>query len=121
MRNYIDYICLAFLQHVFFNVSSVGCHTMMHSHTGCICMAFLHCVLEHDQSSPFSQRMRNHNRDCTCLAFVRCLSLYASSNCLPGMMQNHIDDICLVSLHYVLLNVSASHLHWRLNSYIACI
>ena len=80
----------------------------------------LHCVLEHDQSSPFSKRMRNH-RDCTCLAFVRCVSLYASSNCLPGMMQNHIDDICLVSLHYVLLNVSASHLHWRLKSYIGCI
>ena len=28
---------------------------------------------------------------------------------------------CLVSLHYVLLNASASHLHWRLKNYIGCI
>ena len=38
--------CLIFLQCAFSNVSSTRLPEIMHNHTGCICLTFLHCVFQ---------------------------------------------------------------------------
>jgi len=67
--NFISFICLPFLYYVFPNASSNVYSTClperMYSHTGCICLAFLHCAF-----------------------------LNVSSNCLPERMHSHIGCIC---------------------------
>ena len=65
-------ICLAFLQCVFSNVPSKRLHKMMQNHIGCICLTFLHCVFSNVSSNRLNERMHNHT-GCICLIFLHCV------------------------------------------------
>ena len=60
----------------------------MHSHTGCICLSFLHCVFSN-----------------------------VSSNCLLEWMQSHIGCIYMIFLQCVFSNVSSKRLHAKMYSH----
>ena len=77
MQSHTGCICLSFLHRALLNVSSHGLHHMRHSHIGCICSTFPHCVFSN-----------------------------VSSNCLPERMQSHIGCICSTFLHCAFSNVS---------------
>ena len=60
MQSHTGYICLTFLHCVFSNVSSNRLHEMMHNHIGCICSTLLHCVLSNVPSNSLPWRMYIH-------------------------------------------------------------
>ena len=86
------------LKCAFSNVSSNWLPTRMHSHTGHICLAFLHCVFSNVSSNCMPTRLYSHI-DYICLAFLHYVFSNVSSDCLPGMMLSHTDCICLTFLH----------------------
>ena len=70
---------------------------MIHSHTSCICWAFLQCVFSCVSSNCLREMLHNHN-GCICLTFLQCVFLCVSSNDLPEMMHSHKTCICLIFL-----------------------
>ena len=89
----------------------------MYSHTGCICLSFLHCVFSHVSSDPLPDRMHNHI-GCNCLSFLRCVLSNVSSKRWHKKTQNHIGCICLIFLHCAFRNVAWNGLHGRMCTYI---
>ena len=61
------------------SVSSNSLPEKMHSHIGCICIVFLHCVFSNVTSVRLDQSRHNHT-GCICLAFLHCAFLDVSSN-----------------------------------------
>ena len=59
---------------MFSNVSSNGLHWRMHSHIGCICLTFLHCVFSNVSSNRLRDMMHTHI-GCICLIFLCHMSL----------------------------------------------
>ena len=118
-RNLAQFIKPSFSQikHVFACVSSDGLLEMMHSHTGCICLAFHHYVFSNVSSNDLPERMQSHI-GCICLTFLHCVFSNVSSNCLPERMHSHTGCICLTFLHHVFSNVSSNYLNNRMHSRI---
>ena len=89
---------LKFLHCVFSN----GLLQRMHTHTGCICFTFLHCVFSNVFSDCLPERMQSHI-GCICLTFLHCgahnVFSNVSSNCLPEKRHSHIGYITL-QLHH---------------------
>ena len=81
----------------------------MHSHIGCICSTFLHCVFSNVFSNCLPERMHNHI-GYICLTFLHCAFSNVSLNCLPEWRHNHIGCIFLTFLHCVFSNVSSNDL-----------
>ena len=76
----------------------------MHSHNGCICMAFLQSESSNVPSNGLPEQM--HSRiGCICTIFLQSEFSNVSSNRLPDRMQNHTGCICLSFLHCVFSNV----------------
>ena len=71
------------------DVLSKGLLERMHSHTGCICVAFLHCVFSFVSSNDMSVRMYSRI-GCICVAFPHCAFLNVSSRRLDERMHSHI-------------------------------
>ena len=69
MHSHIGCICLAFLHCAFSDVSSNGLPQRMHSHIGCICLAFLHCAFSNVSSSGLLE-MRHSRIGCICVTFL---------------------------------------------------
>ena len=86
----------------------------MHSHTGCICLTFLRCVLSNVSSNDLPEKRHSHI-GCICMAFLHCEFSNESSNCLPERMQSHIGCICLAFLHCAFSNVFSTHLHKQMS------
>ena len=91
----------------------------MHSHIGCICLSFLHCVFSHVSSNRLPERMQSHI-GCICLTFLRCAFSNVSSNGLPEKMQSHTDCICLTFLHCAFSNVPSKVLPELMQSHTGC-
>ena len=72
----------------------------MQSHTGCICLTFLHCVFSNVSSNRLPEQMQNHT-GCICWTFLHCAFSNVSSNDLLEKRQSHTGCICLTFLHYV--------------------
>ena len=68
----------------------------MQSHTGCICLFFLHCVFSNVSSNCLPEMMHNYT-GCICLTFLHCAFSNVSSNCLRRKMYNHTGCICLTT------------------------
>ena len=116
----------------------------MHSHTGCICLTYLHYVFLNKSSNQpvnaFSQKLhfllssivcfyvfwncllekRQSHTDCNCLIFLHCVCSNASSNSPFEKMHSHTSCICLTFLQYVFQNVSSNRLPERMQSHIDC-
>ena len=60
MHSHTGCICLTFLHCGFSNVFSKRLHKRMHSHTGCICLIFLQCVFSNEPSDGLHERMHTH-------------------------------------------------------------
>ena len=104
MQSHTGCICLIFLHCAFSNESSKRLHERMQNHSGCICLTFLHCAFSNVSSKRLHERMQSHI-DCICLTFLRCEFSDVSSKRSHKRMQSHIDCICLTFLHCVFLNV----------------
>ena len=92
----------------------------MHSHTGCICVAFLHCMFSYVSSNDMSVRV--HSRiGCICVGFPHCAFLNVSSRRLDERMHSHIGYNCLTSLHCAFLSVISKSVHGQKQSYIGYI
>ena len=78
-------MALAFLHHVFSNVSSNHLHEKRHTHIGYICLTFLHCASSNVSSSCLPERMHSDIGH-ICLIFLHCAVVVAK--CLP-------QNICL--------------------------
>ena len=74
----------------------------MHTHIGCICLTFLHCVFSYVSSKHLHCRMHNHT-GCICSIFLRCVFSNVFSKRLPKQMQSHTDCTCDPSLLSVCL------------------
>ena len=68
----------------------------MHSHTGCICLAFLHRAFSNVSSNGLPEKRQSHI-GCICLAFLHCVFSNGSSNGLYEKMHSDIDCIYLRS------------------------
>ena len=103
-------ICLAFLHCVFSNVFSKSLDQSRHSHTGCICLTFLHCAFSNVSSNHLLEKRHNHI-GCICLTFLHCEFSNVSSNGLPVGMQSHIGCIYLTWWHCQSYSSEFLHLH----------
>ena len=65
----------------------------MQSHTGCIYLTCLHCVLSNVSWNYLCLRMHSHI-GCTCSTFLHCV-LSNVKNCQPKKRQSRIDWICV--------------------------
>ena len=92
----------------------------MHSHIGCICLAFLHCAFSNVSSNGLPEKRHIHIGR-TFFTFLHCAFSNVSSNFLPERMQSHIDCICLTFLHCAFSNVSSNGLLEQMHSHIGCI
>ena len=99
MHSHIGCICLAFLHCAFSYVSSSL--PQMQNHTGCICLTFLRCVFSDVPSKRLHRRMHNHT-GCICLTFLRCVFSNVSSDIFSERTHIHIGCTCLTSLYYLL-------------------
>ena len=88
MYSYTGCIRLAFLHCVFSNVSSNCMTGAMRSHTGCIYKTFPQCALSNASSSGLPERIYSYT-GCISLVFLHCAFSNVSSYCLPEMMQSH--------------------------------
>ena len=79
-------------------VSSENLGESRQSHTGCICLAFLHCVFSDVDSTTLPEKMQSHI-GCICLFFLHCVLSNVPSKRLPKRRHSHIDCICLTFLH----------------------
>ena len=68
-----------------FNVCFQMFPLRMLSHTGCICLTFLHCAFSNVSLNCLHKRMRNYT-DSICLTFLHCVFSNVSSSCLPLRM-----------------------------------
>ena len=100
-------------------VSSNGLLEKMHSHIGCIYLAFPHYVLKNVSSNGLPERMQSHT-DNICLTFLHCAFSNVSSKRLHKRMQSHIGCICLTFLHCAFSNVSSNCLHLKISLVLAC-
>ena len=75
MHSHNGCICLVFLHCVFSNVSSNCLPEMMHTHTGCTCLTFLHCAFSDDFSSHVLKKLQRCI-GCTWLILPWCLSVF---------------------------------------------
>ena len=90
----------------------------MHSHIGCICLTFLHCVFSNVSSNCLLERMQNHT-GCICWTFHHCAPSNVSSNGLFEKLHNYIGCICvtcyfplwLPHLHYLNLKHYSQEFH----------
>ena len=81
------------VRHIY--VSSNLLPDRVHTHTCCICFAFLHCVFSNFSSNPLPDRMQSHI-GCMRLSFFLCALSGVSSNDLPERMRSLTGCICLV-------------------------
>ena len=65
------------------------------SHTGHICLIFLHCVFSNVSSKRLHKRMQSHI-GCICWTFLHYAFSNVSSNCVHEKMHSHIGCICLI-------------------------
>ena len=93
---------------------------MLHSHTGCICLASLRCVQTHAASFGLHCGMYNHNEN-ICLPFPECDFSCELSNWMPEKMQNHTACIYAAFHQYVLTCAPSSPLPELMQSCIGCI
>ena len=120
MHSHTGCIYLAFRRCVSSNDSLICLPQRMHSRIGCICLAFLHCVFSNVSSNDQPEWMQIHT-GCICLSFPHCVFSNVSSNGPVETMHTHTGCIYLVILHCALLYVSSKYLHMRMHSCIACI
>ena len=92
----------------------------MHSHTGCIYLAFRRCVFSNVSSKCLHERMHSHI-GCICLTFLRCAFLNVFLICLPERMHSHTGSICLALLHCGFSNVFSNCLNQRMHNHTGCI
>ena len=88
----------------------------MHSHIGCICLTFLHCVFSNVFSKRLHERIHNHI-GCIFLTFLHSVLSNVSSNHLPERKHSCIGCICGASPHYESANAFWYGLHVWMNSY----
>ena len=82
----------------------------MHSHFGCICLTFPHCVFSNEPSNSVHGRMQSHI-GCICLTLLHCVFWDVYSSCFSPRMHTCIGCIYLIFLlHY--LSFSKEYLHW---------
>ena len=91
-----------------------------HSHIGCICLTFLHCVFSNEPSDSMHGRIQSHI-GCMCLTFLHCVFSNESSNSLPATMHKDIGCTCLTFLRCVFSNAPPNGLYKKLHSHIDCI
>ena len=108
MHSHIGCICSTFLHCVFSNESLTCVHERMHNHTGCICLTFHRHVFSNAPSRHLHKMMHSHT-DCIYLTFLQCAFSNESSNCPHDQMQNHTGYICLTFLHGLF---PSDCLHW---------
>ena len=72
----------------------------MQSHTGCICLTFLHCVYSNVFSNRLPVKMQSYI-GCICLTFIHSVFSNVSSNCLPEKKHNYTGCTCLTFLQCV--------------------
>ena len=82
--------------YVFSYVSFIHLDQSMHSHTGYICLTFLHCAFPNVYSKSLDQRRQSHT-GCIFLAIRHRVFSKASSNRLPERRLIHIGCIYLAS------------------------
>ena len=88
MHSHTGCIYLAFLHCVLLNATSNHLTGKIYNHTGSIDVSFLHCVFSNGSSNGLSEKMHSHI-GCICLAFLQCVFSNGFSVCLPGKMHNH--------------------------------
>ena len=88
------------------HVSSNWMHHSMHSHTGCIYLAFLCCGLPNVSSDGLPVRKQSHTV-CICSTFAPCGLSHVSSSWIHHGMHSHIGCICLTCPYCGFLNVSS--------------
>ena len=82
---------------VFSNVSSNCLHERMHTHTGCICLTFLHCAFSNVSSNGLYEQMHSHI-GCIYSSFLHCVFSNVPTKHLHRRMQSHTGCICSFSL-----------------------
>ena len=108
MRSHTGCICLTFLHCAFSSVPSNRLSERMHSCIGCICLTFLQCAFSNVSSNCLAERMHSHTGS-NCMAFPRCVFSHASSNYLCEKIQSHTSSICLTFLHCLSLSLEPFH------------
>ena len=88
------------------HVSSNWMHHSMHSHTGCIYLAFLCCGLPNVSSDGLPVGKQSHTV-CICSTFAPCGLSHVSSSWIHHGMHSHIGCICLTCPYCGFLNVSS--------------
>ena len=109
MHSHIGCTCLTFLHCVFSNVSSNGLPEWLRSHTDCICLIFLHCVFSNVFSKHLHKKMQSHT-GCICKTLLLCVSSDVSSNYLHERKHDYTGCSLLISPHY--LSLLLEPLHW---------
>ena len=110
-HSHIGCICRVFLHCVFSNVTSVHLDQSRHSHTSCICLTFLHCAFSNESSSCLPERLQIYT-DSIYLIFFHYGFSYVTSHCLPERMHVHIGCISLTFLHSLILFSLLDLFHW---------
>ena len=94
MQSHTGYICLIFLHCVFSNAPSNCLPEKMHSLIGCICLIFRHCVFSDVSTNHLHVKMHNYT-DCICSTCLQCGFSNGSTNCLHEKIYTHIGCTCL--------------------------
>ena len=99
-----------------FSDESLKClHDRRHSHIGCICVTFCHCVFSNASSKHLPKRMHTHT-GCICLIFLCYAFSHELSKCMPHRRNSHWLLVTLVA--FIFSTMSFHMFHQRI---IACI
>ena len=99
-----------------FSDESLKClHHRRHSHIGCICVTFCHCVFSNASSKHLPKRMHTHT-GCICLIFLCYAFSHELSKCMPHRRNSHWLLVTLVA--FIFSTMSFHMFHQRI---IACI
>ena len=79
---------------VFLNVISKHLDQNTHSHTGYVCLAFLHCAFSNVSSNGLQQKMHSHI-GCICLTFLHCALSQVSSTCIITLVAFDFSPLCV--------------------------
>ena len=85
----------------------------MHSHTGCICLAFLQCVFSNVSWKCLPKKRQSH-MGCICWTFPHCAFSSVSLNRLSKRTYSYTGCICLTShlCHFLSFSLELQYLNW---------
>jgi len=120
MHSHTGCICLTFLRCVLSKAPSNHLPERIHICTGCIYLAFLHCVFSNVCPKGLHKRIQSCT-GCICSNFLQFDFSNVSLNRLPNRRDIRTGCIYLAFLHCVVSNVYSKRLHKRKQSCIECI